>query len=69
MSYDPGTYTSSYNSTYDTKVSGTNYTASDGSGHFEGTRYTPDGGTEYVRTYYHDGSSFETSSSSSYSGK
>ena len=49
-------------------VSGKNTTFSDGSGGFEGTRYTPDGGKQYVSTYYHDGSSTDTYTSS-YSGK
>ena len=37
-------------------VSGKNITFSDGSGGFEGTRFTPGKGKQYISTYYHDGS-------------
>lgn len=49
-------------------ISGKDTSFIDGSGGFEGTRYTPDGGTQHISTYYHDGYSSDTYSSS-YSGK
>ena len=49
-------------------VSGKNTTFFDVSGRFGETKYTPDGGKQYVSTYYHNGSATETYTSS-YSGK